>query len=327
MRIVNLMENTNGNRAECLIEHGLSLYIESGKHKILVDTGASGAFAENAKLLGVDLSKVDIAVLSHGHYDHAGGLLAFAEHNSEALIYMRKNAGGDFYHVKPMKGEEKSGDGAVDEAKNSAANEAEKYIGIDKKILELAQVRLLETDAELDEELFLFGNVTGRKLWPQGNRELKRKMQFWELKQRGMAEENAGLSEKMECSGKEGSSDIQREFIQDDFSHEQYLVVREQGKQVLFSGCAHNGILNILEHYQKLFGGEPDAVFSGFHMRRKNGYGEDDLETIREIARELKNWKTKFYTGHCTGELPYQMMKEIMGEQLEYVHSGDEVTL
>ena len=116
-------------------------------------------------------------------------------------------------------------------------------------------------------------------------------------------------------------------FRQDEFLHEQYLVVEENGKRVLVSGCAHNGILNILDRYREIFGDMPEAVVSGFHMSRKSGYGERDLALIRETARELKTLDTRFYTGHCTGEIPFQLMKEEMGEQLRYVHCGEEIRL
>lgn len=58
MRITVLMENTCGAR-ECLFEHGLSIYIETGLHRLLVDTGASDAFLTNAGRLGIDLRAVD----------------------------------------------------------------------------------------------------------------------------------------------------------------------------------------------------------------------------------------------------------------------------
>ncbi len=54
-------------------EHGLSIWIETGVARILFDTGQSGAFLKNAQTLGIDLSTADHLVLSHGHYDHAGG--------------------------------------------------------------------------------------------------------------------------------------------------------------------------------------------------------------------------------------------------------------
>ncbi len=55
-------------------EHGVSFWIETPGGNILFDTGASGAFADNAAKLGVGLAKTDFIVLSHGHYDHVGGL-------------------------------------------------------------------------------------------------------------------------------------------------------------------------------------------------------------------------------------------------------------
>ena len=100
-------------------------------------------------------------------------------------------------------------------------------------------------------------------------------------------------------------------------------MIEEDNRKVLLSGCAHNGILNILEKYREIYGSDPDVVISGFHMEQKSGYAEEDLEVVRKIALELKKTDTKFYTGHCTGEVPYQILKECLAEQLEYVHSGD----
>lgn len=273
MKIVNLIENTKGDK-ECLFEHGLSFYVETANHKLLVDTGATGAFMENADKLGVDLSQVDTLILSHGHYDHAGGVLSFAKVNPGARILMQQNADGEYYH------------------KN---DEIEKYIGIDPRIMELSQVELIEGNKKIDEEIFLFSGVTERKLWPLGNKELKVK--------------------------KEGC------FYQDEFIHEQYLVLMENGKRILLSGCAHNGILNILEKFREIYKTDPDAVISGFHMGKKSGYTGEDMEMIQKIGRELKKTDTVYYTGHCTGERPYEVLKEIMGSQIIYVHSGDTIKL
>lgn len=273
MKIINLIENTKGEK-ECLFEHGLSFYVETANHKLLVDTGATNAFMENAQMLGVDLEQVDLLILSHGHYDHAGGVLGFAKKNSRARILMQQWAGGEYYH------------------KNETI---EKYIGIDPQIMELSQIELVEENKKIDEEIFLFCGVTGRKLWPLGNRELKVK--------------------------KEGC------FYQDEFLHEQYLVLTEKGKRVLLSGCAHNGILNILEKYREIYKADPDAVISGFHMQKKSGYTQEDIDIIQKIGEELKKTDTVFYTGHCTGEIPYQILKETMGSQIVYVHSGDTIII
>lgn len=273
MRIINLMENTKGAEG-CVWEHGLSFYIETKKHKLLADTGASEAFLKNAVVLGIDLRRVDTVILSHGHYDHGGGLAAFAVLNPRAGIWMHRGAGEAYYHK---------------------TEQMEKYIGISPEAGSLTGIEWVEGDRRIDDELFLFGRVSGRRLWPEGNRELMRK-----------------------------AGDV---FRQDEFLHEQYLVVEENGKRVLVSGCAHNGILNILDRYREIFGNMPEAVVSGFHMSRKSGYGERDLALIRETARELKTLDTRFYTGHCTGEIPFQVMKEEMGEQLRYVHCGEEIRL
>ncbi|TKG94701.1 MBL fold metallo-hydrolase [Puteibacter caeruleilacunae] len=71
MRLVVLADNVAGRR--CIAEHGLSFYIEADK-KILLDTGSSDLFMQNAQRLNIDVENVDAVVLSHGHDDHTGGL-------------------------------------------------------------------------------------------------------------------------------------------------------------------------------------------------------------------------------------------------------------
>ena len=71
--ITTLVENTTG-MPNIIAEWGQSLLIEADGKKVLFDTGPSGIFIENAKKLSVDLSDIDAIVLSHGHYDHTGGL-------------------------------------------------------------------------------------------------------------------------------------------------------------------------------------------------------------------------------------------------------------
>ena len=73
LRITTLIENNADDKNKLVNEHGLSLYIEADGKKILFDTGQSGAFVQNAEKLGKDLSEIDCAIISHGHYDHSGG--------------------------------------------------------------------------------------------------------------------------------------------------------------------------------------------------------------------------------------------------------------
>lgn len=138
MKIVTLLENTacrEGLRAD----HGLSLYIETPRHKILFDMGPNSDFLANAQALGVDLAAVDTAVLSHGHYDHGDGLPAFCEANAQAEVLIHMDAFGDFY--------------ALEEGKEPL------YIGLDPDLWQI-ESRVLPTGGllRLDDELTLFAD-------------------------------------------------------------------------------------------------------------------------------------------------------------------------
>ena len=73
MNIVTLIENTAG-RVGIIAEWGLSILVEVDGLKVLLDTGQSDSIIHNASVLGIDLSTIDKIVLSHGHFDHTGGL-------------------------------------------------------------------------------------------------------------------------------------------------------------------------------------------------------------------------------------------------------------
>ena len=78
-------------------EWGLSLMIEYGDKKILLDAGASELFLKNYETLGFNIADVDYGVLSHAHMDHANGIPAFFKHNSKAKFYVSKNTAPDCY--------------------------------------------------------------------------------------------------------------------------------------------------------------------------------------------------------------------------------------
>lgn len=102
MKLTALMENRCP--AGLKAEHGLAVDVQYNGHHYLLDTGASDAFAENADQLGIDLSTVELAFLSHGHYDHSGGYRAFFARNRQAKVYVRQGAQEEYYSgVGPLR--------------------------------------------------------------------------------------------------------------------------------------------------------------------------------------------------------------------------------
>ena len=91
MKLKIIMDNLTYDR-NLVAEHGLSYYLEDDNLKILFDTGQSNKFIANAESMGIDLKACDYLVLSHGHYDHSGGIRDFFEINSKAKLLCKKEA-------------------------------------------------------------------------------------------------------------------------------------------------------------------------------------------------------------------------------------------
>lgn len=80
-------------------ELGFSIYIEYDGFKVLFDVGQSDLFARNAELFQIDISSIDALVVSHGHYDHTGGLPRFLELNKKAKVYIKGGLEFDKYNA------------------------------------------------------------------------------------------------------------------------------------------------------------------------------------------------------------------------------------
>lgn len=115
-----LIDNISKNNLLC--EWGFAVYIEYEDHKLLLDTGASGKFTENAAAMGIDLGEIEFGVLSHAHYDHSDGLQDFFEKNDKAKFYIRDGAGENCY---------------------SREETPPKYIGIRRGFLEMFRDRII----------------------------------------------------------------------------------------------------------------------------------------------------------------------------------------
>ncbi len=89
---VHILAENRVRRRGLLAEHGLSLWIDTGKKKILFDTGQTDVYMHNSKAMGIDIESAEYIVISHGHYDHAGGLEFFPELDSVKGIYIHPDA-------------------------------------------------------------------------------------------------------------------------------------------------------------------------------------------------------------------------------------------
>ena len=237
-------------------EHGLSVYVETDRHKMLLDTGASDLFITNAEKQGIDLGKVDYVFISHGHADHIGGLPFFLRINSWAKIIMSPYIIGGYYVSKRNHEHSITTDICFDDIRE--------------------RLILADRNMKIDDEIEVIAEIPYEEDMPAGNCNLF-------------------------C--RDGSG----ELVRDDFVHETAVRVGD----LLFSGCAHHGIINILKSAPRV----PAYVIGGFHLL--DAY--ETNENIRHITDVLKNDypDTMFYTGHCTGNDCINALKDKMDGRLD----------
>jgi hypothetical protein len=161
--------------------------------------GRTDLFLQNAEKLGVKIDQVDLAVVSHGHHDHGGGLGAFLAENKKANVYVHTRAFER--HLSLKQG------GVLGE------------IGLNPLLRSSDRIIFVGERAEIAPGMTLFSGVNERTLFSRCNDTLY------------MVKDDATVA--------------------DDFQHEQNLILAENGKLVLFAGCAHCGIVNILRRAEE----------------------------------------------------------------------------
>jgi len=286
MIIKALVENTSVSE-EYRCEHGLSLYIETEKHKLLFDVGQKDLFIENAGKMGVDLSLVDTLVISHGHYDHGGGLAEFMKINDRAKIFVHAKAFEKHYSQRA--------EGVIAD------------IGLDDSLE--ANNRLIYNNAylKIDDELELVSGIRGKELFSQSNKTLLMGNKI-EARMQGRA-----------------VNEVYGQLIEDDFEHEQSLIITEKGKCVLIAGCAHKGIVNIENHAATLKRRAMNLVIGGFHLYNPSAKTTETPELIVKIAEKLNATGARYYTCHCTGQEAYSILKKAMNEKIYYLAAGSTI--
>ena len=248
-------------------EHGLSFYCETDHHRILFDVGQSDAFIKNASSLNIDLSKVDLLIISHGHYDHGGGLKAFLNINHHAKIYIQEKAFQSFYSLRE--------------------NQERVYIGLDQSLFNHPQIHLISGDLDFGDGLYIINHLETNLWFPKGNQSLF-------------------VGQKM-----------------DDFGHEQSLLIVENNQNILLAGCAHRGIYNIAHAAQSKINHQLfDYVIGGFHLSTRHLEFQMEQSEIENLGKALMSMSKHFVTGHCTGDRGFEILKQMMKDELSGFYPG-----
>ncbi len=261
------------------VEHGLSFWIEHASVRILFDTGRSPLFLANAGALGVDPAAADHVVISHGHYDHANGLTSlFAPFFRDARAvegprdtrFLRPHTPlwlGTGFFVPKWSIE--PGNNRFIEASWSEGDA--KAANLDVRYT--GQGTSGPYVCEIEPGISLVGGFFRR--YPQES--IAARMQL---------EEN-GV------------------YRQDDFADEHALVLDMGESLALVIGCAHPGIMNMIETIGELFDKPLSAVFGGSHLV------EADAARIDETIDFLNDSRIALAAlGHCTGAAALSRLKE-----------------
>ena len=268
MEITVLIENTGS--PKFYAEHGLSLLIEQEGRRYLLDGGQSGDFLKNAQSLQEDLGRIDHTVLSHGHYDHGNGFLAYLKRYPDRKIWASHTIFEDYY---------------------SGSKGKIHYIGLSPKLkAHRDRFQLIDHDIRLDEQAALILDEIDED--PQSS--LKKKMY----------------------------RKNQDQFEPDLFSHELSLVFDTPQGLILFNSCSHAGLRKIVEPIRHKWKRPIYAYVGGLHMK-----DEQDSGFVQEQARYIEEHIQFVYTGHCTGEISYQLLKEILKEQIQPLTTGQRIKL
>ena len=287
MKITVLTENTISKNAEISKlplqgEHGLSLFIQTQNKNILFDMGQTNLFAKNASLLGINLQTVDFAILSHGHYDH-GGL-------SSPLPATLKN---EYFGIEAFAHiNQKAPIFINSNAFSQNYNANKKYIGLNQELLQ--------------------SKIAERFIFVQDEKEITQNIKLFSCNsyKKSVATNAFGLMQLQNGT-----------FVPDNFNHEHYLLIQENDKKILISGCSHKGILNIVEWFK------PDFLIGGFHFKSLEVENPCQKLELESYAKKLASYNTKYFTCHCTGTQQFEILKSIMKEKVEYISTGDVINI
>ena len=295
-KLTTLIENhiDKEERYEC--EHGLSIFVESVNQespvRLLIDTGQSGLFYDNAMKMGISLANLSALLISHAHYDHAGGVKRLLEEVNVRKLYVGKDFFQEKYHEKK--------DGTL------------KNIGIpfSREALEKKGISVCEIQKE---EQIIFPGVTVYRNFERAV-EYERLNPHFFVKKKGSGCGCCTGEIISQITASEGSS----MYKKDGFTDEIAVAFDVEGGLVVIVGCSHPGIMNILKTIEHRSGKRICGVIGGTHLM------EADEERLRRTIADLKEKDIDFIAvSHCTGDENLEIIKESFGEKFIFNCTGN----
>ncbi len=279
-------------------EWGLSLHLESAlgneQRQVLIDFGFTPeTLNNNLGLLGIDPGKLDALLLSHGHYDHFGGLVGFLKTHGAALR-------PDLPFV--LGGEE-----CFCTREGGIGPNVGSFGALDRQAIQAARLRLQFADTPT--LVAGHGFTTGRIPAETFERVLSPTRMSVGIKD-GLGCDPAGLPEARRSA---------TAMIPDDFQHEQATAFVIKGKGlVVMTSCGHRGVVNSVKTAQKVSGiDKVHAVLGGFHLAP---HPPEYLRQTAEALAELKpDWLIPM---HCSGEPFFAVAQQVLGDKVVRSSTG-----